>query len=68
MISIYDILGDLFTSGHSMVHCVSADLRMSRGIAVKFKQYFGAHYDNVGFMQIGDIFSLNHVISISLIY
>lgn len=34
---------DLFTcpDDHSLVHCVSADLKMSKGIAVLFKKKFG---------------------------
>ena len=36
--------GDLFTDAPadaSLVHCVSADLRMGRGIAVEFRKRFG---------------------------
>ncbi|XP_039486101.1 ADP-ribose glycohydrolase OARD1 [Drosophila santomea] len=38
-----EINGDLFNcqSGYSMCHCVAADLRMGRGIAVKFRNKFG---------------------------
>lgn len=33
--------GDLFTSEDSLAHCVSADFRMSAGIAVEFRDRFG---------------------------
>ena len=38
-----EIQGDLFTCGpeFSLVHSVSTDLRMGRGIAVEFKKRFG---------------------------
>ncbi|XP_017080483.2 ADP-ribose glycohydrolase OARD1 [Drosophila eugracilis] len=38
-----EISGDLFTckSDYSMCHCVAADLRMGKGIAVKFRNKFG---------------------------
>lgn len=35
------ISGDVFQSTDSLVHCVSADLRMGAGIAVEFKKRFG---------------------------
>ena len=40
---ITEIQGDLFTcdSDFALVHCVSADLKMGRGIAVEFKKRFG---------------------------
>ena len=33
--------GDLFQSSASLVHCVSSDLSMGKGVAVKFKEKFG---------------------------
>ncbi|KAH8380470.1 hypothetical protein KR009_010924 [Drosophila setifemur] len=35
--------GDLFSAGndYSLCHCVAADLRMGKGIAVKFRNKFG---------------------------
>ena len=33
--------GDLFDSQNSLMHCVSADMRMGRGIAVTFRRKFG---------------------------
>ena len=36
------INGDLFTSNDNLCHCVSADLHMGAGIAVKFKSKFGS--------------------------
>lgn len=35
------ISGNLFESGESLAHCVSADMRMGRGIAVQFVKHFG---------------------------
>ena len=39
--------GDLFECDQdfSLVHCVSADLRMGRGIAVEFKKRFGQLFE-----------------------
>lgn len=36
-----EIEGDLFESKHALAHCVSADLAMSKGIAVEFRDRFG---------------------------
>ena len=38
-----EVVGDLFAAppNHSLAHCVSEDLHMSRGIAKKFKTRFG---------------------------
>ncbi|XP_052845642.1 ADP-ribose glycohydrolase OARD1 [Drosophila gunungcola] len=38
-----EIKGDLFSckSDYSLCHCVAADLRMGKGIAVKFRNKFG---------------------------
>jgi len=36
-----EVRGDLFSSKDSLVHCVSADLAMGKGIALKFKEKFG---------------------------
>ncbi|XP_050742540.1 ADP-ribose glycohydrolase OARD1 isoform X2 [Drosophila biarmipes] len=38
-----EVSGDLFScrSDYSMCHCVAADLRMGKGIAVKFRNKFG---------------------------
>ncbi|KAH8372210.1 hypothetical protein KR093_010590 [Drosophila rubida] len=40
---IREINGDLFSADtdYSMCHCVAADLRMGKGIAVKFRNEFG---------------------------
>lgn len=40
------VKGDLFSSTDSLVHCVSRDLRMGKGIAVRFKNAFG-HIDEL---------------------
>ena len=37
---IESIIGDLFDSNDSLAHCVSSDLKMSRGIAVQFREKF----------------------------
>ena len=39
--NLVEIKGDLFSSDYSIGHCVSADLRMSQGIAKIFKEKFG---------------------------
>ncbi|XP_016984516.1 ADP-ribose glycohydrolase OARD1 [Drosophila rhopaloa] len=38
-----EVKGDLFSckSDYSMCHCVAADLRMGKGIAIKFRNKFG---------------------------
>ena len=36
-----EIAGDLFSSNDALAHCVSADLKMARGIAATFKAKFG---------------------------
>jgi hypothetical protein len=36
-----EIQGDLFNSSDSLVHCVSRDLHMGKGIATVFKAKFG---------------------------
>ena len=57
-----EIYGDLFQApdNHSLVHCVSADFRMGKGIAVKFKKRyggvsellaFGAHTGGLAFLR-----------------
>ena len=33
--------GDLFSSTECLAHCISEDIRMGKGIAVKFKTLFG---------------------------
>jgi len=38
---ITEVQGDLFTSSDSLVHCVSRDLHMGKGIATEFKKQFG---------------------------
>ena len=38
---ITHVTGDLFTSENSLAHCVSRDFKMSRGIAVQFREKFG---------------------------
>ncbi len=40
-LELSEIEGDLFESKDSLVHCVSRDLRMGKGIAVGFKNRFG---------------------------
>ncbi|KAH8302864.1 hypothetical protein KR044_011383 [Drosophila immigrans] len=41
--NIKEVNGDLFSAGadYAMCHCVAADLRMGKGIAVKFRNKFG---------------------------
>jgi len=39
--SFTEVRGDLFTSCDSLVHCVSRDLHMGKGIATEFKKKFG---------------------------
>jgi len=39
--SFTEVQGDLFTSSDSLVHCVSRDLHMGKGIATEFKKQFG---------------------------
>ena len=39
--SFTEVHGDLFTSSDSLVHCVSRDLHMGKGIATEFKKQFG---------------------------
>lgn len=40
---IKEISGDLFSANekYSMAHCVAADMRLGKGIAVKFRNKFG---------------------------
>ncbi|XP_005191814.2 ADP-ribose glycohydrolase OARD1 [Musca domestica] len=46
---IKELNGDLFSveEDYSMAHCVAADLRMGKGIAIKFRNIFG----NISFLQ-----------------
>lgn len=39
---LIEVNGDLFSASpeYSMCHCVAADLRMGKGIAVKFRQVY----------------------------
>jgi O-acetyl-ADP-ribose deacetylase (regulator of RNase III) len=47
---------DLFSSPTSLCHCVSADFRMSKGIAVRFKELFGnVKYLKSQNIQVGNI-------------
>ena len=39
--SLTEVRGNLFTSSDSLVHCVSRDLHMGKGIAAEFKKQFG---------------------------
>ncbi|XP_067643149.1 ADP-ribose glycohydrolase OARD1 isoform X2 [Eurosta solidaginis] len=41
--SIKEVNGDLFSAdeSYSMAHCVAADMRLGKGIAVKFRTKFG---------------------------
>jgi len=39
--SLTEVRGNLFTSSDSLVHCVSRDLHMGKGIATEFKKQFG---------------------------
>lgn len=41
MVTINEKKGDLFASEDSLAHCVSADLKMGKGIACRFKALFG---------------------------
>ncbi len=41
MCTIREIQGDLFTYHNNMIHCVSSDLEMSKGIALTFRNKFG---------------------------
>lgn len=41
MVVIHEFKCDLFASDNNMAHCVSADLSMSLGIALTFKNKFG---------------------------
>lgn len=57
---IQEIQGDLFeTKADAMVHCVSADFEMSRGIALEFRTRFGCveelRAEKAG---VGDVVSL----------
>ena len=36
-----EVYGDVFSTKHSLGHCVSADFKMGRGIARAFKEKFG---------------------------
>ena len=36
-----EIQGDLFSTDDNLVHCVSQDLKMGKGIATQFKKRFG---------------------------
>jgi len=47
--------GDLFESKDSLVHCVSKDLAMGRGIAVGFKQRFGYGDLKKQNLNVGDV-------------
>lgn len=50
------INGDLFTASTSLCHCVSADLRMSKGIAIKFKELYGnVEYLKSQNVSVGDV-------------
>lgn len=55
--SFTEVHGDLFTSSDSLVHCVSRDLHMGKGIATEFKKQFGGLDDlrqqNVGIGEVG---------------
>ncbi|XP_068141896.1 ADP-ribose glycohydrolase OARD1 [Drosophila tropicalis] len=43
LFSIREVTGDLFSAGneYSMCHCVASDLRMGKGIAIRFRNKFG---------------------------
>ena len=41
MFVLNELQGDLFTSNDNLAHCVSADLKMSKGIAYQFLKRFG---------------------------
>jgi len=40
--SFTEVRGNLFNSSDSLVHCVSRDLHMGKGIATEFKKQFGS--------------------------
>ena len=35
------VFGDLLTSGSHVAHCISADVKMSRGVALEIRNKFG---------------------------
>jgi hypothetical protein len=41
MVTIRYFHGDLFNSNNNLAHCVSADMAMSKGIALTFRNKFG---------------------------
>ena len=49
------VSGDLFTSSDSLVHCVSADMRMSKGIALQFKQRFQELSSITTYIGVGEV-------------
>ena len=56
-----EIKADLFTSNTSLVHCVSSDFVMGKGIAVEFKKRFGRIDDlKAQNKQIGDVAVLDY--------
>ena len=70
MCPIREIKGNLFDSQESMCHCVSQDLRMSKGIAKEFKARFRRYKElqncrakvgDVAVIKVGDIFVYNLV-------
>ena len=48
---LQEVYGDLFGASdyHSLVHCVSADFCMGKGIATEFKKRFGGVGELLGF-------------------
>ena len=56
---ITEVQGDLFSSADSLVHCVSRDLHMGRGIATEFKKQFGG-VDELRQQSMNVLFYLTH--------
>lgn len=56
IISMEEIKGDLFTSDTPLAHCVSSDLVMGKGIAVRFSELFGGKDElKKQSLKIGDV-------------
>ena len=54
------ILGDLLSSDTHIAHCISADLKMSRGVALEIRNQFGGlellKSQNLGVGSIGRVY------------
>lgn len=61
MVRVTEVFGDLFSSNASLVHCISADARMSRGIALQFRHRFGrVHEIRSRITRMGSVVVLQH--------